>query len=138
MARTGPGKQVDANHGDQRLRIARDYHEAAEERRAMLDPGDGGNAIVSNVVTAAIAYADAITAKRIGLINQQDHRGIVKLLRQALGNALPGEQEKRLSQLIANKDAAQYGARIISQDEASRLVDDLQRFAEWAEEVLRE
>ncbi|MBK1670591.1 hypothetical protein CKO28_21455 [Rhodovibrio sodomensis] len=104
----------------------------------MLDPDDGGNAIVSNVVTAAIAYADAITAKRIGLINQQDHRGIVKLLRQALGNALPREQEKRLGHLIANKDAAQYGARIISQDEANRLVDDLQRFAEWAEEVLQE
>jgi len=84
-------------------------------------------------VAGAIAYADAITAKRKGVINKQDHAAAPRWLREALGNALPERQEKFYRRLLGRKDEVNYGARSTSLDEAQRLLLELDAFAEWAE-----
>lgn len=136
MTRTGPSRRVDKDYGSRRLAIARAYLKAAQDEATLADATSVGNPIASQVVTAAIAYADAITAVRLGQVNQRDHEGIHKLLRDALGNALPDAQAKRLRRIVASKDVAQYGARLLRKDEADQMLSELKEFARWAETEL--
>lgn len=85
------------------------------------------------MVTAAIAYGDAITAKARGTVNQQDHQSAPRLLREALGNRLPDKQEKFFRKLLGRKDEVNYGVRSTALEEARRLLVELDDFASWAE-----
>ena len=136
MTRKGPSKPVDKTHGNRRLDIARAFLKAAQNEATLADEASIGNPIASQVVNAAIAYADAITAARLGRINQQDHEGVQKLLRDALGERLPEVQARRLRRILSAKDTAQYGARLLRKDDAVRLLDDAEEFARWAEAEL--
>jgi hypothetical protein len=118
------------------LDIARAFLKAARDAAALADESTIGNPIVSQIVNAAIAYADAITAKRSGRVNQQDHAGIHKVLRDALGERLPEPQARRLRRILDAKDPAQYSARLLRKDDAERLLDELEAFASWAETEL--
>ena len=99
--------------------------------------GDIGNPIISQVVTATIAYADVLTAAYGERINQRDHRAAIKNLRDSLGKRLPAAQANRLTRILGEKDAAQYGPRPKSKEEAMRLLTHLEAFAAWAEAELR-
>jgi hypothetical protein len=133
----GPRKKVGSEYIAGRLRNARDFHKAAQEQMVLADKGNNCSPAVGTMVTAAIAYCDTLTASRRGEINQQDHRTASTLLREAFGNALPNEQERRLRQLLGTKDEAQYGARAIRYAEAMNLLAELDAFARWAEDQLR-
>jgi hypothetical protein len=133
MTRKGPSKAADKALGEGRLRMARAFLKAAQNEAALAEDGDVANPIISQIVTAATAYADALTVKFVGRINQRDHAAVIKTLRAALGKRLPVEQERRLARILSEKDAAQYGARIKRKSEAMRLLDDLMKFAAWAE-----
>lgn len=138
MTRRGPSKPVDDTYAPRRLEVARAFLKAAEDEATLADEGDVGNPIVAQVVNAAIAYADAVTAASSGRINQKDHAAVVKALRDALGERFPDVQAKRLRRMLAEKDTAQYGARLLRMKEALRLLADLKEFAAWAEaEVAR-
>jgi hypothetical protein len=54
-----------------------------------LEPGDIGDPAMFEIVTAAIAFMDPLTAKYAGRANQHDHATAVKGLRNALGNRFP-------------------------------------------------
>jgi len=136
VTRKGSTKSVDATFAQGRLDNARAYLEAADNLMTLADEGDNSNPILSHVVNAAIAYADALTAKYLGEINQKDHAAIVRLLRDALGNRLPQKQARRLETIIGLKDAVQYGARSGRHSEAERLLAEMREFADWAEEEL--
>ena len=136
MTRKGPSKAADAGFGSGRLAMARAFLKAAQNEAELTGGNDVGNPIVSLVVHGAIAYADALTAKVAGQVNQQDHSGATRSLRAALGNRLPNDQERRLGRILAEKDAAEYGARVKRGSEAARLLGELQKFAEWAEREL--
>jgi hypothetical protein len=136
MTRKGPSKSVDATYGNRRLEVAKAFLKAARDEATLADESAVGNPIVSQVVNAAVAYADAITAARLGRVNQQDHSAIHKLLRDALGERLPQDQAGRLRRILGMKDAAQYGARLLRKDEALRWLDDAEAFARWAETEL--
>ncbi len=88
---------------------------------------------MSQIVIAAIAFADALTAKYSGLANQQNHATAVKAIRDALGNRFPKAQETRLRNILSEKDEVQYGTRFKTIGEASKLLNQLESFAEWAE-----
>jgi hypothetical protein len=137
MTRTGPTKRVPKGFGEARLRIARAYLKGAQEQTALASDADIGNPIVSQIVSSAIAVADALTAMRSDRINQKDHNATAKNLRSALGDRLPKAQVNRLSRILVEKDAAQYGISIHTKAEALRLLSDLERFAEWAENEAR-
>lgn len=94
------------------------------------------NPAISLIVLAAIAYGDALTARRASVVNQQDHAAAPRLLRDVLGSALPSAQENRYRRMLGHKDAAQYGIRHASQEQARKLLDDLTDFALWVEDQL--
>ena len=136
MTRIGPSGPADEGFGEGRLRLARAFLKAAKDEATLAEEGDIGNPIISQVVNAAIAYADALTARLAGRVNRRDHAAIAKALRDALGERLPDAQERRLRRILAEKDAAQYGARIKRKAEAVRLLAELEELALWAETEL--
>lgn len=133
MTRTGPGKPAGPEIVAGRLDNARAFLAAARDAAALADAGANGNPIVAQVVTAAIAYADALTARFSGRVNQRDHTALTRTLRAALGNRLPKAQERRLARILERKDEAQYGSRRGSLTEARSLLAELEAFAAWAE-----
>ena len=133
MTRTGSRKSVNADYWRGRLEAAHAYKESAEDAIALAEPGDNANPVISQIVLAAIAYGDCLTAKRANIINQQDHATAPKLLRDIMGAALPQAQETRYRRILTNKDESQYGARRGSLSQAQRLLNDLNEFAAWVE-----
>lgn len=136
MTRTGPSKPADDAFARGRLENARAYLESADAAVALAESGANANPIVSHIVSSAIAYTDALTARYGGRVNQKDHDAAVKALRDALGNTLPKAQETRLMRLLKQKDEAQYGARHGRLAKANELLADLKAFAEWAETAM--
>ena len=132
MTGKGPRKAVDGGHSPARLLQAREFHESARSL-VTLAQSKSYNPAVTLMVSAAIAYSDAITAKARGVVNQQDHQGAPRLLREVLGNRLPDKQEKFFRKLLGRKDEVNYGARSTALDEAQRLFAELDDFAAWAE-----
>jgi hypothetical protein len=137
MTRTGPSKKVAAGYGAGRLENARAYLQAARDAITLAHATSNTNPVMSQIVNAAIAYADALTARRQSIINQRDHRAAVKLLRDTLGREFPDSQEKRLRRIVEHKDEVQYGATRGRMADARKMLDDLEKFAEWAEEIFR-
>jgi len=132
MTGKGPRKAVDGGHAPARLLQGREFHESARSL-ITLAQSESYNPAVTLMVTAAIAYSDAITAKARGIVNQHDHQGAPRLLREVLGNRLPDKQEKFFRKLLGRKDEVNYGARSTAFDEAQRLLAELDDFAAWAE-----
>lgn len=136
MTRISTRKSVSADYWPGRLAAAQAFRKAAEDAMTLAEAGANMNPAISQMVLAAIAYGDALTGKKAGVINQQDHAAAPKLLRDVLGSALPGTQETRYRRILGNKDAAQYGARHATQAQAQRLMGDLTEFAQWVEDQL--
>jgi len=136
MTRTGSRRSVPDDFWHGRLNSARNFHEAARSLLALAEPGQDSNPVIVHVVNAAIAYADAVTARRSGLVNQRDHSALGALLRDAVGNRLPPAQLAHLNDIIGQKDAASYGARAGTRAQAERLLDRLTEFAVWVEAEL--
>ncbi|HET6620730.1 MAG TPA: hypothetical protein VFG64_12380 [Dongiaceae bacterium] len=68
MTRTGPSKKVAAGYAAGRLENARAYLQAARDAIALAHATSNTNPIMSQIVNAAIAYADALTARRQSII----------------------------------------------------------------------
>ena len=136
MTAKTPRKPVDALFWEGRLRQARAFREAAEQAMLRAAPGQNCGPAASQMVLAAIAYGDCLTAWRAQVVNQQDHAAAPRLLRDVLRDMLPTAQEKRYRRILGVKDEVQYGARSTPLDEANRLLGDLQDFARWAEDLL--
>ncbi|AZO31516.1 MAG: hypothetical protein EOQ29_07670 [Mesorhizobium sp.] len=136
MARVRSTKKKDAAYVTSRLLIARGFLKDARNSNLVADPGDIGNPSMSTVINCAIAYSDALTAKLRGEINQDDHQAVVKLLRAALGKALPAKQETSLRALLEQKDEVQYGSRAKTRNDAEKALERLEEFAAWAEQQL--
>lgn len=133
MTRTGPAKKVDRTYVSGRLANARAYLQAARDGLAFTGAGSNANPVISHIVTAAIAFTDALMASRKALVNRQDHGAAVKLLREAFGRELPAAQERRLRRLLERKDEVQYGPSAGRRTDAERMLTDLEAFASWAE-----
>jgi hypothetical protein len=129
MTRLGPRKRVSADFWQGRLTAGRDYLEAARNELTLATIGKDAKPIVSLIVLAAIAYADAVTAHRARGVNQQDHAGV-------LGNLLPDTHERAFRSILGLKDEAQYGARRIALEKAQALFETLEPSAQWAEDQL--
>jgi hypothetical protein len=79
----------------------------AHQAALLAEPGQNANPIVSHLISAAIGYTDALTAKYGGTVNQQDHAAVVKAVRAALGNRVPEAALEHLGRILREKDAAQ-------------------------------
>jgi hypothetical protein len=136
MTRQGPRKAVPPDHWRGRRDSARDHLERARDAITLAKPTQDARAIVSLIVLAAIAYADALTANRAQVVNQQDHASAPRLLREVLRNLLPDEQARGFRDILALKDEAHYGAKPLLMTRARGLFTKLERFAAWAEDQL--
>lgn len=136
MTRKSPRKSVDAGFWEGCLRQARAFRDAARNAMAVAGPGHNCSPVVSQLVLATIAYGDALTAKRSRIVNQQDHAAAPRLLRGVLRDTLPESQERRYRRLLGRKDEAQYGIRSVTPEDAKRLMDELEAFSVWAEDLL--
>jgi hypothetical protein len=136
MTSNSPRKRVDAFYWQARLRAAKAYLESAQQVMLLAESAQNGSPIVSQIVLAAIAYGDTLTAKRALVINQQDHAAAPRLLRDVLQNTLPDAQERRYRRILGFKDEVQYGAKATPVEEAARLLADLEAFSRWAEDLL--
>ena len=135
MTNKGPRRAAADGEWSGRLTQAREFHESARSL-VTLAGGKSYNGAITLMITAAIGYADAVTAKRSGVVNKQDHQAAARLLREVLGNSLPDKHEKYFRRLLGRKDEVNYGARSTTHDEAERLIAELDEFAAWAEGVL--
>jgi hypothetical protein len=112
MTRQGPRKKVDADFWEGRLRAGRDFLFAAQNAMVLVEPGQNTNPAISLVVSSAIAFADALTARKAQVVNQQDHAAAGSPLRDVLQNTLPDAQEKRYRRIVGRAGrAAAAGAR---------------------------
>lgn len=136
MTRRGPERAVDERFWSGRLDNARTFRRAAEALSELADEGENANPIVALIVLAAVGYGDALTARSRGTINRTDHQSLPRAVRDALGNRVPEAELTRLRRILAEKDSAEYGARYGNLAPARALLVDLQRFAQWAEQVL--
>ena len=107
--------------------------EIAQNGLQLMDRGKDAGPLMSNMILGAIAYVDTLTAAILGTINQTDHQTAIKLLRKALGDALPKAQEGNLRALLGMKDEVQYGAGFEPVRDAESLMGRAQAFAAWAE-----
>jgi hypothetical protein len=136
MTRQGPRKAVGPDYWRGRRDSARDHLERARDAITLAKPTQDARAIVSLIVLAAIAYADALTANRAQVVNQQDHASAPRLLREVLRNLLPDAQAKAFRDILALKDEAHYGAKPLSMTRAAGLFAKLEQFATGAEDQL--
>jgi hypothetical protein len=134
MTRAGSGKRVDREFARGRLENARAYLQAARDTLALASETANANPAMSQIVNAAIAYADALTALKTSAKNQKDHRAAVKTLRDAFGKELPKAQESQLRRILELKEEVQYGAKRGRVADAKTLLAALEKFAEWAEQ----
>lgn len=136
MTRQASRKKVAPDFWESRRRAGRDFLKAAKDGLAIAEPGDSGAPVMSNVILAAIAYADALTARRANVVNSEDHNAAPRLLRDVLKQALPQAQEKRFVDTLRDKSVIQYGAKTFSRAEAEKFLLHFENFATWAEEQL--
>lgn len=118
------------------LENARSFRDAAQQAALLAEPGQNANPLVSYIVSAGVGYADAVTARYGGVVNQQDHQMIGKALRAARGNRADDGALTRLGRILRENDAAQYGARAGRLEHARQLLDDPDALAAWAEREL--
>ncbi|MEQ8966534.1 MAG: hypothetical protein RID91_11965 [Azospirillaceae bacterium] len=107
MTRRGATRQVDSAFAEGRLHNARAYLQSARDAMALADGAQSLNPAMSQIVNATIAYVDALTARRRGLINQKDHQAALGLLRDVLGNELPRAQITNVRAILERKDEVQ-------------------------------
>ena len=136
MARPGKGKRVPTAEWQGRFDAGRSFRQAAQRLLDLSEESGAGNPIIAQAVLAAIAYADAVTAKFGRFQNTADHSALPRTVRAVLGNRFPQTQATRLSRLLAWKDESQYGHRMASVREARDVMEQLERFADWAEQEL--
>jgi hypothetical protein len=110
----------------------------AENKLVLLEPEANAKGIAADAVLAAIAYGDAITVQRLSQHNTQDHGMLPDLVARALGKDAEQGQIARLGRILKQKGRAQYGGGSWSRDDAKDYLEQVRRFATYAEQRLAE
>lgn len=136
MVRQGRAKEADSHAWSSRRQDAIAFRTAADHLLAAAQEGQNCNPIIVLVAHAATAYGDALTARFGGVLNRDKHEDLVTRVKTAMKGKADGPQLKRLAELLADKTAYSYGAKIGRTVDAQDKFQKLQRFAEWAEQQL--
>lgn len=136
MVRRGTWKAVSQAEWKGRLNNARAFLQAGRDLLEMAEETSIGNPIITQAIDSAVAFGDAVSIKFGGIRNAVDHKGLARTIKAAIGARFPREQDQRLGRLLSWKDEAQYGHRAASANEARSVVQQAERFAEWAEAEL--
>lgn len=89
-------------------------------------------------IHAAISAADAICTYFLGKrYAGERHEGVIDLFRTAqIDKELLDKNTMRLSRLIGIKNMAEYEERLLHEDDATRLIKEMQRFLEFVKTQL--
>jgi hypothetical protein len=120
------------------LNNARTHLRDAENKLTLLEDNTNAKGIAADAVLAAIAFGDAITVQRLGVHNAQDHGQLPDLVERALGKQRDNGQITRLRRILARKGEAHYGGKYWMRDDATEYLEQVRRFANWAENMLQE
>jgi hypothetical protein len=133
--RRGPSRKAKFQWASFRAN-ARIHLSDAENKLSLLEDRANAKGIAADAVLAAIAYGDAITVQRSNLHNAKDHSALPALILTALGKDAESTQLERLTRIIARKNEAQYGGTVWSRKDAEQYLEQVRRFARWAERML--
>ena len=132
MVSNGPVRRVARAEWKGRLDNARAFLTAAEDLMELVESGRSCNPIITQCVDAAIGYGDAVTIRFGGMVNTVDHHALGITLGRAIGARFSARPAQQLSQILAEKDEAAFGARLATEAEARAVLTLAKRFAEWA------
>jgi hypothetical protein len=133
----GSRKQIDpAQHAKYR-RVAGSLLQSARDLSGLSDSAYG-NAIAIITVHASIAYSDALSIRFGGFKSSDgDHTRAVDALQDALGTRAEASMLKKLQRVLGRKDQVSYQGFYFSVLDAQQMLEDLEIFATWAEDLLR-
>jgi len=91
---------------------------------------------ISNSIHAAIAAADAVNVKTLGLRSTSPrHEDALALLTKTYQNDSALQQNvKRLEHILSGKSEAEYGSRALDEDDATATLKDVNRFIDFVKD----
>lgn len=126
---------VDMHKNKDFVAVARNFQDGAK----VAAEYEYWNAAGVLIVHSAIAYGDAITIK-FGKVKSKsdDHQDIINLI----NNLVAGSDEKKkallqLSKIISQKNLVSYSGDIFTRKDIERLNKYLERFVNWADNLLK-
>lgn len=135
MIRRTSTKQVDSTQAGNYLEKARQFRADA---LSAFDLGTlfSTNGIAVLCVHAAIAYADALSIRAQGVKSiSGDHSDAATVLQDSV--RIASDRDKRalrdLRAILQRKDEVSCTAKLVRKEEAKRMMERLDGFAEWAE-----
>ena len=136
MTRKGASKPITASFGEGRLRLARAYLKAARTEATVAEVGAPGNPVMSQIVNAAIAFTDALTARCRGAPTSRTMPRGLRRSGMRSATVFPRRRKPGFA-FLGEKNEVQYGARLKTKAEADHLLTQLEEFAAWAEAELQ-
>ncbi|MBA2292532.1 MAG: hypothetical protein H0W15_08755 [Gemmatimonadales bacterium] len=135
MTNLPPTKKVDRDQATRYLQSGRTFLAAAKALEALAEEDESyGSAIALLAVHAVISHGDALVIAYSGNKSKSgEHRDTVRLLRHALGNRLPDQQEKEMLAVLGAKDAVAYQGKYFPLNEAQAVLAKAAAFGAWAE-----
>ena len=133
----GSTKNEDPSRSGGYFRVAQGLHNTARDLCTMAEP-KYGNGLAIVAIHAAIAYADALTVAYGGFKSTDgDHSRASDALQRALGHRADARQVRRLTGILDAKSHASYSGSYYTLAEGQAILEDLDLFAIWAEELYR-
>lgn len=117
------------------ITVARNFMNGAE----VASEYEYWNAAGVLIVHSAIAFSDAITVK-YGKVKSksEDHQDVINLIYSLVAD---NEEKKKamlqLSKIISHKNLVSYSGDIYSKKDIDKLWKYIERFAAWAENILK-
>jgi hypothetical protein len=139
MIRRGRRPAVDPAASVKYQRVGASLMKGARDLEALAAEGDSyGNAIAVIAIHAAIAYTDALSVRFGGFKSAEgDHVRVVDALKEALGKRADETAIRHLRRVLAEKDQVAYQGEYYTIADARRLTAATEKFATWAEDLLR-
>lgn len=136
MVKRGRARNEDRDRSERYRSVARALLQTARDLELIGEP-QYGNGLAIITVHAAIAYTDALTiAYRELRSTDGEHLQAAALLVDALGRDADADQVRRLRRILSSKSHASYSGSYYTLDEGRKILQELERFAAWAEDRL--
>lgn len=137
MVKRGRRKRMDRSAARKHHRVARSLRQSALDLSEPAEDGDRyGNAIAIIAIHAAVAYGDALCIAYGGFKSTEgEHQRAAEALDDALGSHGEPQRMKDFRAILDEKDAVAYQGVYYTIADARKVVERLDRFARWAEEL---
>jgi hypothetical protein len=134
MVKLGRTRQEDRSRAAKYAAVGRSLLRTARDLEQMGEP-KYGNGLAIVAIHAAIAYTDALTvAYREIKSTDGEHTRAAEVLVHALGSRADARQVDRLRGILDAKSHASYSGNYYTLRDGREILQELERFAEWAEE----